>query len=103
MDLNLSQHIIAKSQVEMMHGQMLNHMVHALDLKPSLDTTVWQALALSNTMIGLATTRRYAYQSIGALGVIELTAPGRVDPFFAALDDVPVVPEPLVPDCPWPA
>ena len=61
-----------------MHGQMLSNMVHELGLKPSIDTTVWQALALSNTMIGLATTRRYTYQSIGALGVIELTAPGRV-------------------------
>ena len=61
-----------------MHGQMLSNMVEALDLQPTINTTVWQALALSNTMIGLATARRYAYQSIGALGVIELTAPGRV-------------------------
>jgi hypothetical protein len=61
-----------------MHGQMLDRMVDELNLKPSIDTTVWQALALSNTMIGLATTRRYTYQSLGALGVIELTAPGRV-------------------------
>ncbi len=61
-----------------MHGHMLDRMVDELNLKPSIDSTVWQALALSNTMIGLATTRRYAYQSIGALGVIELTAPGRV-------------------------
>lgn len=61
-----------------MHGQMLDRMVHELGLKPGIDTTVWQTLALSNTMIGLATTRRYTYQSIGALGVIELTAPSRV-------------------------
>jgi Iron-containing redox enzyme len=61
-----------------MHGQMLDRMVQALELEPRISTTVWQALALSNTMLGLATTRRYAYQSIGALGVIELTAPSRV-------------------------
>lgn len=61
-----------------MHGHILQRMVQDLDLKPAIETTVWQALALSNTMIGLATTRRYTYQSIGALGVIELTAPGRV-------------------------
>ena len=61
-----------------MHGTMLDHMVETLDLQPRIATTVWQALALSNTMLGLATTRRYAYQSLGALGVIELTAPGRV-------------------------
>lgn len=29
-------------------------------------------------MLGLAMTRRCTYQAIGALGVIELTAPGRV-------------------------
>ena len=68
-----------------MHGQMLNHMVHALGLTPNIETTVWQALALSNTMIGLATTRRYTYQSIGALGVIELTAPGRVKQVSAGM------------------
>lgn len=61
-----------------MHAQMLDHMVRELDLKPSIQSTVWQSLALANTMLGLATTRRYAYHSIGALGVIELTAPGRV-------------------------
>src|SRR3954453_17375854 len=33
--------------------------------------------ALGNTMIALARHRRYAFHSIGALGVIEMTAPGR--------------------------
>lgn len=68
-----------------MHGQMLDHMVRELDLKPTIDSTVWQSLALANTMLGLATTRRYAYQSIGALGVIELTAPGRVRKISAGM------------------
>ena len=61
-----------------MHGQMLDRMVRELNLQPTLETTVWESLALSNTMLGLAMTRRYAYQSLGALGVIELTAPSRV-------------------------
>jgi Iron-containing redox enzyme len=61
-----------------MHGQMLDRMVLELDLQPAIDETVWESLALSNTMLGLALTRRYTYQSIGALGVIELTAPARV-------------------------
>lgn len=61
-----------------MHGEMLGAMVREMDLRPSIDTTVWEALALSNTMLGLATNRRYAYQALGALGVIELTAPARV-------------------------
>jgi hypothetical protein len=34
-------------------------------------------LALCNLMVALAWNRRYAYQAIGALGVVELTAPGR--------------------------
>ncbi len=61
-----------------MHGDMLNRMVVELALTPTLETTVWQSLALSNAMLGMAMTRRYAYQSIGALGVVELTAPSRV-------------------------
>jgi hypothetical protein len=61
-----------------MHGHMLEQMVLGLDLRPEIDTTVWESLALANMMVGLATSRRYTFQSIGALGVIELTAPGRV-------------------------
>lgn len=68
-----------------MHGQMLEHMVQELDLHPAIDTTVWESLALANTMVGLATTRRYAYHAIGALGVIELTAPGRVKQVAAGM------------------
>jgi Iron-containing redox enzyme len=61
-----------------MHGGMLAGMVRELGLDPSLETTVPESLALNNTMIALAVNRRYAYQSLGALGAIELTAPGRV-------------------------
>ena len=42
----------------------------------SSDNTI--ALALSNLMSGMACSRRYAYHSIGALGVVELTTPSRV-------------------------
>jgi hypothetical protein len=52
-------------------------MVKGLGLQPSIDTTVWESLALGNVMFGLATSRRYTYHSLGALGVIELTAPLR--------------------------
>ena len=68
-----------------MHGQMLDRMVAELGLQPAIDTTVWQALALSNTMLGLATNRRYAYHALGALGVIELTAPDRVKKVSAGM------------------
>ena len=60
-----------------MHGKMLDDLVAALELKPSIEKTVWQSLALANTMTALASTRRYTWHSVGALGVIELTAPGR--------------------------
>lgn len=60
-----------------MHGPLLETLAHNLGLTPSVETTVWESLALANTMAGLAGSRRYAYHSIGALGVIEQTAPGR--------------------------
>lgn len=61
-----------------MHAQMLEGMVEELALQPVIENTVWEALALSNTMLGMATSRRYTYHSLGALGAIELTAPQRV-------------------------
>ena len=60
-----------------MHGPMLAVLARSLGLRPKIETTVWESLPLANTMAGLAANRRYAYQSIGALGVIELTAPER--------------------------
>lgn len=61
-----------------MHGPMLDRTVKGLDLQPSIKGTLWPSLCLANTMTAFATTRRYVYQSIGALGVVELTAPTRV-------------------------
>ena len=60
-----------------MHGPMLSALGKALGAQSTVDSTVWESLALTNMMVALAANRRYAYQSIGALGVIELTAPGR--------------------------
>ncbi len=60
-----------------MHGPLLEVVARSLSLTPTPETTVWEALALANVMSGLAANRRYTYQSIGALGVIEMTAPGR--------------------------
>jgi hypothetical protein len=61
-----------------MHGPMLDRTVKGLELRPTIEGTLWQSLCLANTMTAFATTRRYTYQSIGALGVVELTAPTRV-------------------------
>lgn len=60
-----------------MHGPMLERLVAALNLQPSIDGTVWQSLALANAMTAMATRRDYAWHALGALGVIELTAPAR--------------------------
>jgi len=66
-----------------MHGPMLCRLERELpgsDVQP-----VWESLALGNLMVALATSRSYAYQSLGALGVIELTAPGRAELVNAGL------------------
>lgn len=60
-----------------MHGPMLDRLVETLAVKPSIETTVWESLALANAMTAMATRRDFAWHSVGALGVIELTAPGR--------------------------
>ncbi|TVV70814.1 iron-containing redox enzyme family protein [Sphingomonas solaris] len=60
-----------------MHGPMLDQLVEILDVDPVIENTVWESLSLANAMTAMATSRRYAWHSVGALGVIELTAPGR--------------------------
>jgi hypothetical protein len=60
-----------------MHGPMLGLLIDRLGLEARIDSTVWESLALANAMTAMATARRYAWHSVGALGVIELTAPGR--------------------------
>lgn len=60
-----------------MHGPMLDTLARDLGLSIAIERTVWQSLALANLMCALAANRHYTYQAIGALGVIELTAPGR--------------------------
>lgn len=62
-----------------MHGPMLSRLAAALELKPAIETTVTPALALGNLLAALATSRRYAWHSVGALGAVELTAPWRAE------------------------
>jgi hypothetical protein len=68
-----------------MHGPMLQQTAQELQLAERGDEVVWESVALSNLMIALAANRRYAYQAVGALGAIEMTAPGRVTHVHAAL------------------
>jgi hypothetical protein len=60
-----------------MHGPMLARLLAALRLEPEIETTLPESLALANAMIAMATNRFFAWHSVGALGAIELTAPGR--------------------------
>jgi Iron-containing redox enzyme len=60
-----------------MHGPMLARLSDHLKILPTPETVVPESLALGNTMVALANHRRYAFHSVGALGVIEMTAPTR--------------------------
>ncbi|WP_010545422.1 iron-containing redox enzyme family protein [Sphingomonas elodea] len=60
-----------------MHGPMLDALVETLAVTPVIEHTMWESLCLANAMTAMASSRRYAWHSVGALGVIELTAPGR--------------------------
>jgi hypothetical protein len=60
-----------------MHGPMLARLADHFGIAPTPETVVPESLALGNTMIALASHRRYAFHSVGALGVIEMTAPTR--------------------------
>ncbi len=68
---------MGRGNLKGMHGPMLDALAQTLQIRPTIEATAWESLALANTMVAFATTRRYAYHSVGALGVVELTAPGR--------------------------
>jgi Iron-containing redox enzyme len=75
-----------------MHGPMLANLADELSLRVPIEETVTPSLALANLMVALAWNRHYAFQSIGALGVIELTAPGRAAQVNAGLRRLGVAP-----------
>jgi len=68
---------MGRGNIKGMHGPMLARLTEALALDPQIETTVWESLALANAMTAMASNRRYAWHAVGALGAIELTAPGR--------------------------
>ena len=68
---------MGRGNVKGMHGPMLDALVETLEVDPSIERTVGESLALANAMTAMAANRRYAWHSVGALGAIELTAPGR--------------------------
>lgn len=68
-----------------MHGPMLDRLAREMGVDRSDEPVVPESIALSSLLVGLAANRHYAYQSVGALGVVELTAPGRAAYVDAAL------------------
>lgn len=60
-----------------MHGPMLDALAREVGVEADPSPIVWQSRALANLLVALAANRHYAYQSVGALGAVELTAPGR--------------------------
>jgi hypothetical protein len=68
---------MGRGNAKAMHGPMLQRLVDALELAPAIENTVGESLALANGMTAMATCRDLAWHALGALGAIELTAPGR--------------------------
>ena len=60
-----------------MHGPLLERLANYLNIDAQPDHVLPESLALGNAMLAMARSRRYCFQSIGALGVIEMTAPTR--------------------------
>ncbi len=60
-----------------MHGPLLERLANYLEIDAQPEFVVPESLALGNAMLALARSRRYSFHSIGALGVIEMTAPAR--------------------------
>ena len=60
-----------------MHGPMLQRLALHFGIHSDISAIVPEALALGNLMSAMAAHRQFAFHSVGALGVIELTAPSR--------------------------
>lgn len=73
-----------------MHGPMLDRLADELSIATDDVPVVWEAIALGNAMTAFACNRRYTFHSVGALGAIELTAPGRATLVNAGLKRVGV-------------
>lgn len=69
-----------------MHGPMLDRLASDLRLSARDHAVTWEAVAIGNLLMGLAANRGYAFHSVGALGVVELTAPSRAASVAAGLE-----------------
>lgn len=69
---------MGNGRVGNVHDELLHRVTAHFDIQPSIASTTEPPLLLANIMTAFAVHRRFAYQSVGALGVIEMTAPSRV-------------------------
>ena len=76
---------MGQGQAKGMHGPMLERLARHLELDPDIDNVVPDSLALGNMMMALASNRAFAFHTVGALGVIEMTAPDRAAAVTAGL------------------
>jgi len=73
------------------HGPLYTEMVHEVGVGDTADTElVWETLAVANLLTALACNRRYAWHSLGALSVIELTSPTRASRVAQGLERIGV-------------
>ncbi len=76
-----------------MHGAMLAALADEMKItSPEIEAVVPESLALGNLMVGLASNRNFAFHSLGCLGAVELTAPGRARMVYEGLKRLGISP-----------
>ncbi|MFZ2029652.1 MAG: iron-containing redox enzyme family protein [Vitreimonas sp.] len=68
---------MGRGQEKGMHGPMLERLARHLGLCPDIDNVVPESLSLGNMMMALGAHRAFSFHLVGALGIIEMTAPDR--------------------------
>lgn len=76
---------MGRGQEKDMHGGLLQAVLAHFHIEERDTKPLHEVVVLNNLMMGFACNRCYAYHSLGALGVIEMTAPGRVKQVDAGL------------------
>jgi hypothetical protein len=75
---------MGQGQAAAMRSRILDGFTRELHAEAT-EAPAWEVLARSNLMLALASSRHYVFQSIGALGTVELCSPGPARFVSAAL------------------
>ena len=82
-----------EGRLEDTHGPLYSDMAHELGVRDTPDSELlWETLAVANLLTALACNRRYAWHSLGALSVIEMTSPTRASRVVRGLERVGLSP-----------